>query len=217
HCIHRSRSFFFFFVLIQRPPSSTLFPYTTLFRSQADLVVCRAGALTLAELCCAGLGAVLIPYPHAVDDHQTANARYLAENQAAILMPQTELSPEALAATLGDLLADRQRLISMAQAARRLAQPAATRGVVQERLEAIDGRCSHVERAEPGQEPDLRRAGDAPHSPDSLRWDRWFGHVRHRRGSAEPGLPDFRIGPEAFCRDRTSASAGRHHPDRACC
>ncbi len=105
----------------------------------ADLVVCRAGALTLAELCCAGLGAVLIPYPHAVDDHQTANARYLADNQAAVLMPQTELTPEALAATLGTLLADRQRLISMAQAARRLAQPAATQVVVQECLEAIDG------------------------------------------------------------------------------
>lgn len=97
----------------------------------ADLVICRAGALTIAELALVGLGAVLVPYPHAVDDHQTHNARYLVEHQAAILLPQTELSEERLAALLADLLRDRARLQTMAMAARSLAQPHATQAVVE--------------------------------------------------------------------------------------
>src|SRR5690606_13760507 len=88
----------------------------------ADLVVCRAGALTLAELCSAGLGAILVPYPLAVDDHQTANARYLEQNHAALIMPQSQLTPELLASRLIELLSNRKRLIEMAQAARQLAQ-----------------------------------------------------------------------------------------------
>jgi UDP-N-acetylglucosamine--N-acetylmuramyl-(pentapeptide) pyrophosphoryl-undecaprenol N-acetylglucosamine transferase len=105
----------------------------------ADLVVCRAGALTLAELCCAGIGSVLIPYPLAVDDHQTANARYLQKNEAAILLPQPELTPEHLAATLTALLTQPERLISMAQAARGLAQPDATAVVVQQCMMVQEG------------------------------------------------------------------------------
>lgn len=105
----------------------------------ADLALCRSGALTLAELCCAGLGSILVPYPHAVDDHQTANARYLEQNQAAILMPQAQLTPALLAQRLKQLLGDRQRLMNMAQAARRLAQPEATAAVVHYCLEATHG------------------------------------------------------------------------------
>lgn len=97
----------------------------------ADLVICRAGALTIAELALAGLGAVLVPYPHAVDDHQTHNARYLVERQAAILLPQTELSEDRLATLLADLLPDRGRLQAMAVAARSLAQPQATQAVAE--------------------------------------------------------------------------------------
>src|SRR5438093_2715862 len=68
--------------------------------AEADLVVCRAGATTVAEIAAAGVASVLIPYPHAVDDHQTANARFLANAGAAVLVPQSELSPERLAKVL---------------------------------------------------------------------------------------------------------------------
>jgi len=65
--------------------------------AEADLVVCRAGATTVAEIAAAGVASVLVPYPHAVDDHQTANARFLADAGAAILVPESELSAERLA------------------------------------------------------------------------------------------------------------------------
>lgn len=92
----------------------------------ADLVICRAGALTIAELAAAGVAAILVPFPHAVDDHQTANAKYLADNGAAILMQQRDLTPASLADTLRALCNDRSRLQHMAQAARDLAKPGAT-------------------------------------------------------------------------------------------
>lgn len=88
----------------------------------ADLVLCRAGALTIAELAAAGVGAILVPFPFAVDDHQTANARYLAESGAAVIRQQEDLSAENLAALLRELLGDRAHLLAMAEAARRLAQ-----------------------------------------------------------------------------------------------
>lgn len=89
----------------------------------ADLVICRAGALTVAELAAAGVASVLVPYPHAVDDHQTHNARYLSDAGAGVLLLQNELSPRRLAALLGELCADRDRLKQMAKAARRQAKP----------------------------------------------------------------------------------------------
>lgn len=89
----------------------------------ADLVVCRAGALTVSELAAAGAGSVLVPYPHAVDDHQTGNARYLVEAGAARLLPQTGLNPRSLAAVLAELLADPARLLALAEAARGRAAP----------------------------------------------------------------------------------------------
>jgi UDP-N-acetylglucosamine--N-acetylmuramyl-(pentapeptide) pyrophosphoryl-undecaprenol N-acetylglucosamine transferase len=93
----------------------------------ADLAICRAGALTVAELAAAGIASVLVPYPHAVDDHQTANARYLADSGAAILLPQEALSAERIAALLAGLT--RERLCTMAVAARSLARPDATEHV----------------------------------------------------------------------------------------
>ena len=88
----------------------------------ADLVICRAGALTLAELAAVGVAAILVPFPHAVDDHQTRNARYAVEAGAAVLMPEATLTPLSLAAKLRELLeAGRPRLLAMAQAARRTA------------------------------------------------------------------------------------------------
>ncbi|RMG28443.1 MAG: UDP-N-acetylglucosamine--N-acetylmuramyl-(pentapeptide) pyrophosphoryl-undecaprenol N-acetylglucosamine transferase, partial [Gammaproteobacteria bacterium] len=101
----------------------------------ADLVVCRAGALTVAELAAAGVGAILVPYPHAVDDHQTANARYLADAGAAELLPQSRLTAERLAECLARLLGDRDRQRAMAQAARARAMPEAARRVAEICLE----------------------------------------------------------------------------------
>ena len=89
----------------------------------ADLVVCRAGASTLAELCAVGIGSVLVPFPAAVDDHQTKNAQYLVEADAAVLLKQDEQLAANLQEVLVALVADPQRRLSMASAARTLARP----------------------------------------------------------------------------------------------
>ncbi|MEJ1098034.1 MULTISPECIES: undecaprenyldiphospho-muramoylpentapeptide beta-N-acetylglucosaminyltransferase [unclassified Pseudoxanthomonas] len=88
----------------------------------ADLVICRAGASTLAELCAAGIGSVLVPFPQAVDDHQTRNAEFLAERGAAVLLKQDESLSAALTRLLRDLAADAGKRLSMAEAARGLAR-----------------------------------------------------------------------------------------------
>lgn len=105
----------------------------------ADLVICRAGALTVSELSAAGLAAILVPYPHAIDDHQTANARWLVAAGGALMRSQSELSPEWLARTLGELRLDRARLLTMAQAARQVAKPDATQAFVAQILELSHG------------------------------------------------------------------------------
>lgn len=89
----------------------------------ADLVVCRAGALTLAELCAAGVGAVLVPYPHAVDDHQTRNAEAMVERGAAVLLPESPQLADALANAIGRLARSPALRLDMARAARHLARP----------------------------------------------------------------------------------------------
>lgn len=93
----------------------------------ADVLICRAGALTIAELAAAGVASVLIPLPSAVDDHQTHNARFLSGHGAAVLLPQEELSPVKLAQLLRGF--SREKLLAMAQAARNLAKPEATQSV----------------------------------------------------------------------------------------
>ena len=95
--------------------------------ANADLVVCRAGAITIAELAAAGVAAVLVPFPSAVDDHQTMNARYLSDRGAAILLPQSEMTAPKLARMLIDL--SRTRLAEMADKARALGMPQATEAV----------------------------------------------------------------------------------------
>lgn len=99
------------------------------YYDQADLVVCRAGALTISELAAAGLPSVLIPFPHAVDDHQTVNARFLSDRGAAVLLPQTEMTPERLAEVLTGIT--RERALQMANAARAAAQPDSARKVAE--------------------------------------------------------------------------------------
>ena len=91
----------------------------------ADLVVCRAGALTVAELCAVGLPALFVPYPSAVDDHQTANARPMEEVGAAAIISERELSAEVLADLLREWLSSRQSLLARAAKARELARPQA--------------------------------------------------------------------------------------------
>jgi UDP-N-acetylglucosamine--N-acetylmuramyl-(pentapeptide) pyrophosphoryl-undecaprenol N-acetylglucosamine transferase len=99
----------------------------------ADLVVCRAGATTVAELAAAGVASILVPYPHAVDDHQTSNARYLAERSAAVLLPQSDFTAEKLCQLL--LGFTREKLKGMAVAAREVAKPYAAREVAEACME----------------------------------------------------------------------------------
>lgn len=91
----------------------------------ADIVICRSGALTVSELAAVGLGSILIPFPYAIDDHQTANANYLADAGAAIVRQQKELSVEGLADLLNDVLFDRKKMQHMACLAKGLAKPRA--------------------------------------------------------------------------------------------
>ncbi len=95
--------------------------------ADADLVICRAGAMTVAEVACAGVAALFVPFPFAVDDHQTANARFLADKNAALLVQQAALTPESLAAQLRGLT--RERCLAIANAARTFAKPDATADV----------------------------------------------------------------------------------------
>ena len=95
----------------------------------ADLVVCRAGALTVAELAIMGRPSILVPLPHAIDDHQNANARSLTDRGGAILLPQSEMSEEALARLLQEYLSHPQGLSAMAAAATAVATPDAAERV----------------------------------------------------------------------------------------
>ncbi|MCC6074657.1 undecaprenyldiphospho-muramoylpentapeptide beta-N-acetylglucosaminyltransferase [Pseudomonas sp. GCM10022188] len=105
----------------------------------ADLVICRAGALTVSELAAAGLPSMLVPLPHAIDDHQTRNAEYLAKAGAAVLLPQHATDAAALAAQLTEVLMHSEKLAAMGATARRLAKPDATRSVVDICLEVAHG------------------------------------------------------------------------------
>jgi len=97
----------------------------------ADLVICRAGALTVAELACAGSASILVPFPHAVDDHQTQNGRFLSEAGAAVLQPQSSLTAAVLADHLQRLLSDRVVLQGMQEAALKQARVHAVDEVVE--------------------------------------------------------------------------------------
>ena len=101
--------------------------------AEADLVICRAGAITVAELCTGGMASVLVPFPHAVDDHQSANAAFLADRGAAILLPQSQLAPGTLAALLRRM--NRATLLEMARKARALGKPEAARTVAERCME----------------------------------------------------------------------------------
>jgi UDP-N-acetylglucosamine--N-acetylmuramyl-(pentapeptide) pyrophosphoryl-undecaprenol N-acetylglucosamine transferase len=101
--------------------------------AETDLVICRAGAVTIAELSAGGMASILVPFPHAVDDHQTANARFLADRGAALLLQQKDMTAQRLAQLIGSL--DRPRLLEMAEKARALGKPDAARIVAQRCIE----------------------------------------------------------------------------------
>ncbi|WP_233710289.1 undecaprenyldiphospho-muramoylpentapeptide beta-N-acetylglucosaminyltransferase [Pseudomaricurvus albidus] len=97
----------------------------------ADVVICRAGALTVSELTLAGRGALLVPYPYAIDDHQTFNAQWLEDNGAGIVKQQRDLTVEDLADFIRNVSEDREQLLVMAQHAKALAMPEAANDVAE--------------------------------------------------------------------------------------
>lgn len=103
----------------------------------ADLVLCRAGAMTIAELSAIGVASILVPFPFAVDDHQTANARYLSDNNAAVLLPQSQFNAERLRELIKEATPD--TLHKMAEAARRMALLDATQRVANQCMEVARG------------------------------------------------------------------------------
>lgn len=108
----------------------------------ADLVICRAGASTLAEICAVGLCSVLVPFAAAVDDHQTKNAHYLVENGAAVMIKQDAQLAENLAKILPSLITDSQRRKAIAQAARRLARPTSAQRIADIILEEASAQAA---------------------------------------------------------------------------
>ena len=103
----------------------------------ADLVVCRAGAMTVAEVSAAGVAALFVPFPHAVGDHQSANARYLVERGAALMLRETELTAERLCTVFEELRTDRRRIQKMSCRARQLGRPDATSRVADICMEVL--------------------------------------------------------------------------------
>jgi UDP-N-acetylglucosamine--N-acetylmuramyl-(pentapeptide) pyrophosphoryl-undecaprenol N-acetylglucosamine transferase len=91
--------------------------------ARADLIVCRSGASTVAEVAAAGKAAIFIPFPHAADHHQLRNAEALVRNNAAVVIPESELTPQYLAETITSLLNDRARLAALGANARSHAYP----------------------------------------------------------------------------------------------
>ena len=152
----------------------------------ADLAICRAGALTITELQAAGLGALLVPFPSAVDDHQTKNAAIMVRRGAARIVQERDLSAEVLAGLIGELTADRTHALAMAEAARGAAVTDAA---------ASSGRTAALPPEEPHERP------HAPHSMHPLRRHRRQRHGRHRRGAAEPGLRRAGLGSQGERRD----------------
>ena len=102
----------------------------------ADLVICRSGAMTVFELAAAGIASILVPYPHAVDDHQTHNAYYLEAAGAAIIRQQDELTVDWLVDVINDFSANRKKLLDMAVSARQLAIPGSAKTIADACLSA---------------------------------------------------------------------------------
>jgi UDP-N-acetylglucosamine--N-acetylmuramyl-(pentapeptide) pyrophosphoryl-undecaprenol N-acetylglucosamine transferase len=113
--------------------------------ARADLVVCRSGASTVAEIAAAGKPAIFVPFPRAADDHQRKNAEALSNRGAAMLVPESELTPRRLAETAASLLNDPARLQAMGAAAHRLSHSdaAGTIARLAARLAGVSSACEH--------------------------------------------------------------------------
>jgi len=98
--------------------------------SSADLIICRAGALTVSEIAAAGVGAIMVPFPFAIDDHQTRNGEWLQNAGGAVVMQQNVMDAEKLSAKLQEFLSNPKKLLEMAEAARRVAKTDATDQVI---------------------------------------------------------------------------------------
>lgn len=105
----------------------------------ADIIICRAGALTIAEIACIGVASILIPFPYAVDDHQTFNAKFLSDAKAAFLLPQTQLNPQTLKKLIEQLANHPEQRINMAVASRHLGKPLAAEMVAKQCIEVSGG------------------------------------------------------------------------------
>jgi len=103
----------------------------------ADVIICRAGAMTVSELSAAGLPGIFVPFPHHADDHQIVNAKFLVDAGAAVLIPQSELTSDALATTLKKLNSSPEILMNMSKAAQALHKPDAATVVADALQEAI--------------------------------------------------------------------------------
>lgn len=101
----------------------------------ADVIVCRSGALTVSEIACVGLASILVPYPHAVDDHQTRNAGFLEQAGAAVIVPQSQFTADSLAQLLTNQFSERDRITDMSEKARAVAQKDAAERVAEYCLE----------------------------------------------------------------------------------
>jgi UDP-N-acetylglucosamine--N-acetylmuramyl-(pentapeptide) pyrophosphoryl-undecaprenol N-acetylglucosamine transferase len=112
--------------------------------ANADLIVCRSGASTVAEITAAGKPAIFIPFPRAADDHQTRNAQALEKAGAALMIPQSQLTSDVLAKAILELLRDRSRLGRMSAAARSLAHPDAGREIAEMAAAIAEGRKQHA-------------------------------------------------------------------------
>ncbi|MBT3334845.1 MAG: undecaprenyldiphospho-muramoylpentapeptide beta-N-acetylglucosaminyltransferase [Methylococcales bacterium] len=105
--------------------------------SWADLIICRSGAMTVSEVAAVGLPSIMIPFPFAIDDHQTANAQYLADVNASILIAESELNAERLAREIMHLIDEPSLLLAMATATRQCAQVGATKAVAKACIEVV--------------------------------------------------------------------------------
>lgn len=114
----------------------------------ADLVICRSGALTISELAAAGVGAILVPFPAATDDHQTRNAEILVSAGGAVLIPETSLTAQRLAAELTVLCVARDKLLLMAECTRALAQPQATEALADACVELASAPAASTTRGQ---------------------------------------------------------------------
>ena len=184
------------------PPRYRLFEYLETLAdplAAGDLVLARAGG-SIAEITAAGKPAVLVPYPHATADHQTSNARWMADAGAAIVIADAELTPAGIEEEIGALLADPARLQAMTAAARALARPDAAARVADEVLAAAGAPRPAAER--PANEG--RADGDAPDERP------WAGRRMHFVGIGGAGMSGLalvaaRLGAEVSGCDRAES------------